>query len=466
MLKSAFSISIIFLLLQILACQQTKDKELGYGASPTADSQRIKLLIATGKKFQNGSVDSLPGIAWELESISRFRGNKTGVIYAAIFKANYYWYTVDYATAMKMALDAMDVADKWKVHKPIPEIYSIMANIHKENGNYDAAFKDCINGLNEAKNNRDTTAIISLLGLRAMFTHGYYRKNGRPNDDHTSLDMEFEALKVAESKPQYEQMRIRFYNNIGQTFKEQGNYPKALLYANKAVVLANKYHQPRSLTYSYNWIGEAYYYMGQRDKGIDYLHKAIAITRQIEIPYRQMEIYDAMYWCYMSTKNYEPAIACLMRTTKMRDSLQVAKNEKQIKELQLKYDAGKKDRKIARLSQQYDDNNRKMLMILISMTFFVISLVIILYQYLFIKRSNKLIKINNERLNDALLKIAYVQSHHVRRPLASIMGLMNIIKANNYEADKEVLQKMDEVANELDERIRAVIKETEVNDDD
>lgn len=44
------------------------------------------------------------------------------------------------------------------------------------------------------------------------------------------------------------------------------------------------------------------------------------------------------------------------------------------------------------------------------------------------------------------------------------MGLMNIIKAHDYQVDKEVLQQMDKAAHDLDKRIRDVIKETEVGE--
>lgn len=457
---------IIFLVLITQACRQgTSGGADKYHTTPSADSLRIRSLIARGQKLRNGAADSIPAVAWELESISKFRDNKNGIVQAGILKAYYYWLTADYSTAMKVTLEALDNAQKWKLTEPVPELYSIMANIHKENTNYTIAFKDCINGLKIARLNKDTSWIISLLGLHAMFTHGYYRKTRQPQNDHSSLQMQFEALKMAESQPKYEKMRIRFYNNIGQAYKELGKYDSALVFARKAVVLANKYNQPRSLTYSYNWLGEAYYYMGQHEKGIAYMDSAIAISRKSNLPYRQMEIYEAMHWCYLSTKNYEPAITALKRSVEMHDSLQVARNEKQIAELQLKYNMGKKDEQIASLWATNKDINRRVLWILAGLVIFGVSLGIIFYQYRIIKRNNKLMQVNNDKLNDALLRIAHIQSHQVRQPLASILGLMNVIKAHNYKADKEVLQNMDKVAQELDQRIRAVIKEAETGDE-
>jgi light-regulated signal transduction histidine kinase (bacteriophytochrome) len=149
----------------------------------------------------------------------------------------------------------------------------------------------------------------------------------------------------------------------------------------------------------------------------------------------------------------------------MRDSLQIAMNEKQVSELQLKYNSGGKDKQIALLGQVSQLKSQKILRISVAMVCFVILMFVILYQYYTIHRYSRKMEKSNQKLNAAMLKIAHIQSHQIRKPLASILGLMNIIKSNNYVADKEVLKKMDEVANDLDQRIRDVIKATEVGDE-
>jgi PAS domain S-box-containing protein len=66
----------------------------------------------------------------------------------------------------------------------------------------------------------------------------------------------------------------------------------------------------------------------------------------------------------------------------------------------------------------------------------------------------------NQR-NEALSKIAYMQSHDFRGPVASILGLMNLIKEQDYKPSKEYLKLMEEAAKELDVKIHAVIKQTD-----
>lgn len=71
------------------------------------------------------------------------------------------------------------------------------------------------------------------------------------------------------------------------------------------------------------------------------------------------------------------------------------------------------------------------------------------------------IKMQNNRLQD----ISWLQSHKVRAPLASIMGLVNILLANKERdpADIECLEFLAMATKELDEIIRDIVKKSEVN---
>jgi PAS domain S-box-containing protein len=63
--------------------------------------------------------------------------------------------------------------------------------------------------------------------------------------------------------------------------------------------------------------------------------------------------------------------------------------------------------------------------------------------------------------NELLLNIAYVQSHEYRKPVASIMGLMELIRADNYLPGKDCLLMMESAVQELDQKIRSVINFTQ-----
>jgi GAF domain-containing protein len=77
-------------------------------------------------------------------------------------------------------------------------------------------------------------------------------------------------------------------------------------------------------------------------------------------------------------------------------------------------------------------------------------------------------KLLNEKIdqvevqNKALLDIAFIQSHEFRGPLASVMGMVNLIKYEGMGAENEYLFLLEEAVNKLDERIHVVVKSTEI----
>lgn len=59
--------------------------------------------------------------------------------------------------------------------------------------------------------------------------------------------------------------------------------------------------------------------------------------------------------------------------------------------------------------------------------------------------------------NASLLKIAHIQAHEFRAPLTSIMGLMSLIKEDDYAAPKEYLQLLEQAVESLDTTIRHIV---------
>jgi PAS domain S-box-containing protein len=62
--------------------------------------------------------------------------------------------------------------------------------------------------------------------------------------------------------------------------------------------------------------------------------------------------------------------------------------------------------------------------------------------------------------NKALRDIAFIQSHEVRRPLANILGVIEVLNNNNTVANKDILDHLIQSANELDTQIRSIVKKT------
>ena len=59
--------------------------------------------------------------------------------------------------------------------------------------------------------------------------------------------------------------------------------------------------------------------------------------------------------------------------------------------------------------------------------------------------------------NRSLLEVAHIQAHEFRGPLTTIMGLMNLIKEDDYQAPVEYMELMEKAVNTLDDKIKQIV---------
>ncbi len=63
--------------------------------------------------------------------------------------------------------------------------------------------------------------------------------------------------------------------------------------------------------------------------------------------------------------------------------------------------------------------------------------------------------------NAALTRIAIIQSHELRRPVASLLGIMALIKLEQSKGNSEYLEMLEYTVKELDEKICEIVKDSE-----
>jgi len=418
--------------------------------------KQVDSLINTGPKYLNNNLDSLIITAKKLSGVAALNDNKKALVYGELYTAQYYWLTADHKTAMQIAVKCLSNIQKWNIYEAYPSIYSIMGNLHKETTDYTLAFEDADKGLRWAKANKDTNGLISMLSLKAMFLHTHALASHIALND-SSINLQSSALKIARSKYKFEQLEIALDDNIAQYYFDNGKYQNAIYYGEQGANLAIKYNRKRSLTYSYIWLGYSWYKTGDKQKGLDYINNALQIAHALKQPYREMEIHQDLYNFYSNIGDYKEAIAQNNRYQQMHDSLRVNMNARQVGELQIKYESSEKDVEIARISHAKRIENKQILIISAITVLFIFFFIILFLQYRLIWHNNRNIKQSNEKKDKALVDIAYIQSHELRKPLASILGLINVIRSSDGIVDQESLNKLEEAGKDLDQKIHDII---------
>ncbi len=70
-----------------------------------------------------------------------------------------------------------------------------------------------------------------------------------------------------------------------------------------------------------------------------------------------------------------------------------------------------------------------------------------------------------EAKNESLMKIAQLQSHQIRQPLTTIMGLVNLIKEGDQAVDEDWIEMFEAATSDFDTRIHAIVSESMASDD-
>ncbi|MCE6987728.1 sensor histidine kinase [Dyadobacter sp. CY323] len=386
-------------------------------------------LYAKAEEYVSAWPDSLLVVAEKMKEEGLRVHDKKAIVRGERYEAQARWRLGNHREAMRLAIHALSNAERWKLPAEIPDIYGVIGNLHKEKHNYDMAMSAVDNGMSVATEIGDTVSIIYMMRLKAMFTQGIGANTKDTALINRSLHMHLEGLKIAESSPRLERHRIGYYNNIAQVYVKRKEMDKALFYVSKGITLAKKYNQLLSLTYSYTWLSQVHLYNNDIEKATEYLGEALRIAQGLNNPFRQMEIYSYLYQALKSTSDYQQALLAYTRYSEIRDSLRVLENVRQVGELQVEYEAEKKDQQISALGLINETKTRETVWALVGLGTFLILSVFLIFQYRIILRNNENLKVNNQKIADQSekMKVLMKELHHrVKNNLQTVSNLLSL----------------------------------------
>lgn len=304
------------------------------------------------------------------------------------------WEDGMYSSAIKYQLNGLKIWEELGNKKGIANTYNNIGIVYDALGNYDKAIECHMMAiksrelfLKEEKKNLNPNQISAIKNAEANSYNNLgvvYEKQANLlllNGDsieamkvyNKALDDLFRASQLFHETTNASGIPMTF-DNLGNIYKDKGEYDKAMEYFLKALHLREeKVCGDCKLDYSVSLIsiGSLYFKQNKLKDAAEYLSKALKISDQIGARENIKSCCEILSKIHFSLGDYKRAYEYLEKCTAVKDSLLNAESYKQVAEMNAKYDTEKKETQIKLLEkdkEKQDIESKKQKVIMYSVS--------------------------------------------------------------------------------------------------
>lgn len=388
--------------------------------------------------------------------------------------------------SVQYAEDALELVQEFPDSVLLPDLYNAVGIAHYYKGNLLISIEYFLKArVGYEVQGRDDKAANTLNNIGVTYEEiENYEK---------SKEFYFESLKVHKRLNNLE-IQTAVYNNIGSTFEALDQLDSAEFYYNKSLELARDNNPDENMANALGNLGDVYYKREEYTKALDYqrralnydlknnntiglvetyssmgliylglnnynrayesFNKALSICKEHDLKSREAELYEKFSDYYEQLGDFQNAYIFYLKHTQLKDSIFTLEMRKQIEDLQLSYQANKREQQIALLNErnnlkdtqlQLQTTKTRLLLVFTIFAVFVLGLLILNVRVkgkanTLLQKQNEKIQQQNQELEDRSLKLEElshekdnfinVVAHDLKSPLNNITGLANLIRIN------------------------------------
>jgi tetratricopeptide (TPR) repeat protein len=420
---------------------------------------------------------------------------RRGFARSLVVIGNSYWYEGLYDYAQNYYLLAAREYGAIKDSIGLGQVYNNLGEVYKRSGEYEKALKFLQQAV-ELKHGDIATLPITLYNIGELYNlSGKYVEARKYFEQSLSL-----AVKQ-------EDQRVIGYNYWGFALSalKENKIHEALHYLEKAEQVFRSIHEIRLLMQLYLDFAGVFIHTGDFQKAEQYIHMAIDLTRHLPVPDLKLKGYYMLFRLDSARGNMKEAIHNLYRYSQYKDSVFNQVKTEQMARLQLAYETENRERENAELRANNFLNRarieqQKIIIMAISLCLaLVTALGWMLYRQRkglirinqLLKEKNREIELQKEELmtqsrkmqslneelislnktleerieqrtrqlalqNQQLMQYAHFIAHRLRAPVASILGLINLLDHNPDNDRDIILSHLKKCGQELDAITRQI----------
>jgi len=346
------------------------------------------------------------------------------------------------------ANDAVDSVQVAGLLLNIGDVHMEMGQPDKGFDNYDSVYKLGI--ITHYK----LLEVIGLMGMAEVFL---------VKKDYAKAIAYFQTASASNAGLNDYKNEIKILAKLANAYMGKGELQQAMDFAQRSLRLAEEKANNEQLPKIYITLGKVYEQQHDYTSSVSYLQKALDIARQTAALDDEKDAWFALSNTYEQMNDHAKAFAAYKQFIGIRDSVYNITKANEITRQELDFYYKDKqtelDRKISQ-QQTYTYLGVAGLILLVLLSFFIYR------NYNTQKKYNKLLSKEKERhlqhieAQDTVLSdIAHIQSHNVRGPVATILGLVKIFNREDLAdpVNKEIIDGLTEVTEKLDIAVKEVI---------
>ena len=384
----------------------------------------------------------------------------------------------EYPTALKHAFSALSLKEQTGDIKGQGIILENIGTIYFEQKDYPKTKLYYSKALDNYTLQHNTEGMARLMGNLGIVV------DAEGNYDQ-ALKYHTNALRLNTKANRKYSMQIN-HANVGLVSLHLKKYDRALRHQQMALELSKEIENSSSIAINLGNLGETYYAMAvdsqyrdehrqtHLEKAIDLLEQAVSLCKQIHLTGPQIEFGEYLSDAYYQAGKYKRSFQTFKEHKALKDSVFSLQNKMAITQLESRRELELRNKQIQidKLKIQQKNNERIIYLISIVLLLLIIGIGIkTLYSY---RKSNTalqqekmkylhLIETQVEQIKkqaDVLKDIAHMQSHDVRGPVATILGLVQLFnfKDPSDPTNRVVIEGIVQIIGKLDDAVQEVIQ--------
>ena len=437
--------------------------------------QRIDQLNNIATYYTRSSVQEAEKTVRESIQRAREAHYKKGLADALKIAGVIYYIRSEYTVATEYYYQSLKLYEELKDFGGEAKILHNLALIFNLNKEYEQAYKFARRSIELKRKLGDSVGVAnSLLSVTDYYTHtGEYPQ---------ALAAGQTALE--QYKGLHDEIGISHaLLQIGEVYARQKDFPTAASFYRQGLQQAQRIEDYLQIAAAYKKFGELFLAGEQYDSACQYLRATIAVAHRHDIRREEIEAMRFLATCFEKTGALDSALYYTRALATIEQEIFGRQSKEQIATIQVIYEFEKKEQELG-----FQKRIVRRQYIAIAGVSLILMLAIMLgYKFYGLNKSNAeareaLLKLNreinqmNENLesmvrerteeiaakNQRLLEYAFFTAHEVRGPLARILGLVELAKLQELRHEhEEIIVRLQEAANELDEVIRIINRKLE-----